>query len=81
VFKPSLSKNAFLAVIMLTLFLMFVAFTIQYVNNLKKEKCECSKEITRDIIYIYSWIMVVVICLVVLTPIIIMSSTFLLVKS
>lgn len=81
VFKPSLSQNLILAPIMLVLFLMFVAFTIQYVNNLKKVKCECSKEITRDIMYIYSWIMVVVICLVVLTPIIIMSSTFLLVKS
>lgn len=79
VFKPSLSKNKLLALIILTLFLMFLAFTIQYVNNLKKKKCECSKEITRDIMYIYSWIMVVLICLVVVVPII-MSLMLLLVK-
>jgi len=62
--KPSLSKNGFFAFIIL--FLMFIAFTIQYVNNLKRQKCECSKEMTRDIMYVYSWIMVSLLCLAVL---------------
>jgi hypothetical protein len=66
---PSLSQNVLLALIMLVLFLMFIAFTIQYVDNLKKQKCECSKEITRDIMYVYSWIMVALIGLAVMVPI------------
>ena len=65
-FRPSLSKSNFLALIMFTLFILFIAFTIQYVDKLKKKKCECSKEITRDIMYIYSWIIVALIGLVVL---------------
>jgi heme/copper-type cytochrome/quinol oxidase subunit 2 len=64
--KPSLSKNGFFAFIIFILFLMFIAFTIQYVDNLKRQKCECSKEMTRDIMYVYSWIMVSLLCLAVL---------------
>lgn len=41
----------------------FIVIAIQYVNKLKKEKCECSKEWTRDVMYYYAWVSVILIAL------------------
>lgn len=39
--------------------LAFIVVAIQYVNKLKKDKCECSQEWTRDVMYYYAWIGVI----------------------
>jgi hypothetical protein len=58
IFAPSLRKNGILAIIAVALSLMFIVVTIQYVNKLKDDKCDCSKEFTRTILYYYAWVMV-----------------------
>jgi hypothetical protein len=56
---PSLRLNVVFAVISATLSLMFLIVTIQYVQKLKSDKCECSKDATREIMFYYSWIMLI----------------------
>jgi hypothetical protein len=59
-FSPSLRYNLLIAIIVFALALMFLIVTIQYVNKLKKDKCECSKDLTREIMLYYSWIILIV---------------------
>jgi hypothetical protein len=56
---PSLRLNAVFAIIFAVLSLMFLIITIQYVQKLKNDKCDCSKDLTREIMFYYSWIMLV----------------------
>jgi len=49
-------KNLGLGVALSVFRLAFIVIAIQYVNKLTKEKCECSQELTRDIMYYYAWI-------------------------
>lgn len=56
---PSIKFNVVLASISAILSLMFLIVSIQYVQKLKDDKCECSKDLTREIMYYYSWIMLV----------------------
>lgn len=56
---PSLRYNVVFVVISAVLSLMFLIVTIQYVQQLKKDKCDCSKDLTREIMFYYSWIMLV----------------------
>lgn len=37
--------------------IIYIIVSIQYINRLKKEKCDCSDGYTREIIYIYSIIL------------------------
>jgi hypothetical protein len=39
--------------------ILFVIFAIQYVNRLKREKCECSEAVGRNILQVVSWFYVV----------------------
>lgn len=60
-FAPMKNKALSIA---LTLFrVAFIVIAIQYVNKLKKEKCECSKEWTRDVMYYYAWVSVILVAL------------------
>jgi hypothetical protein len=52
-------KNVYLAVLLTAFRLAFIVIAIQYVNKLKKDKCECSEHLTRDILYYYAWIAVI----------------------
>ena len=56
---PAIKLNFFLVFLSATLSLMFLIVTIQYVQRLKADKCECSENLTREIMYYYSWIMLV----------------------
>jgi len=56
---PSLRLNVVFAIIFAVLSLMFLIITIQYVQKLKNDKCDCSKDLTREIMFYYSWIMLV----------------------
>lgn len=56
---PSLRLNVVFVIISAVLSLMFLIVTIQYVQKLKKDKCDCSKDLTREIMFYYSWIMLV----------------------
>lgn len=38
---------------------LFVIFAIQYVNRLKREKCECSEAVGRNVLQVVSWFYVV----------------------
>lgn len=48
-----------------------VIFTIQYVNELKKQKCDCSESFMRNLMYIlaiiqiFSWVLVIVTLIIV----------------
>lgn len=59
VIAPSLRLNKVYVIISAILSLMFLIVTIQYVKKLKNDKCECSKDSTREILFYYSWIMLV----------------------
>lgn len=52
-------KNVYLAVLLAVFSLAFVVIAIQYVNKLKKDKCECSEHLTREVLYYYAWISVI----------------------
>lgn len=56
---PSLKLSIVFVIISAVLSLMFLIVTIQYVKKLKKDKCDCSKDLTREIMFYYSWIMLV----------------------
>lgn len=56
---PSLRLNVVFVIISAVLSLMFLIVTIQYVQKLKNDKCDCSKDLTREIMFYYSWIMLV----------------------
>lgn len=56
---PSLRLNVVFVIISAVLSLMFLIVTIQYVQKLKSDKCDCSKDLTREIMFYYSWIMLV----------------------
>lgn len=56
---PSIRLNIVFVVISAILSLMFLIVTIQYIQKLKNDKCECSKNLTREIMFYYSWIMLV----------------------
>lgn len=59
VIVPSIRLNIVFVIISAVLSLMFLIVTIQYVQKLKNDKCECSKDLTREIMFYYSWIMLV----------------------
>jgi hypothetical protein len=52
-------KNVYLAVLLAAFSLAFVVIAIQYVNKLKKDKCECSEHLTREVLYYYAWVSVI----------------------
>jgi hypothetical protein len=52
-------KNVYLAVLLTVFRLAFIVIAIQYINKLKKDKCECSEHLTRDILYYYAWIAII----------------------
>lgn len=52
-------KNLYLAILLTAFRLAFIVIAIQYINKLKKEKCECSEHLTREILYYYAWISVI----------------------
>lgn len=56
---PSIRLNISFAFISAVLSLMFLIISIQYVQKLKTDKCNCSKHLTREIMYNYSLIMLV----------------------
>ena len=56
---PSLRHNVVFVFISAVLSLMFLIVTIQYIRKLKNDKCDCSKNLTREIMFYYSWIMLV----------------------
>ena len=56
---PSLGHNVVFVFISAVLSLMFLIVTIQYIRKLKNDKCDCSKNLTREIMFYYSWIMLV----------------------
>lgn len=56
---PTIKLNVVLISLSAVLSLMFLIVTIQYVQQLKDDKCECSAHLTREIMYYYSWIMLV----------------------
>lgn len=56
---PSLGHNVVFVFISAVLSLMFLIVTIQYIKKLKNDKCDCSKNLTREIMFYYSWIMLV----------------------
>jgi hypothetical protein len=58
-FVPAIKFNIFLLSLATILSLMFYVFTFQYVRNLKDDKCACSENLTREIMYYYSLIMLV----------------------
>lgn len=57
----SLKANAYIAVLLTGFRLAFIVIAIQYVNKLKKDKCECSQHLTREILYYYAWIAAVLV--------------------
>jgi len=52
-------KNVYIAVLLAAFSLAFVVIAIQYVNKLKKDKCECSEHLTREVLYYYAWVSVI----------------------
>lgn len=52
-------NNVYLAVLLTVFRLAFIVIAIQYVHKLKKDKCECSENLTREILYYYAWIAVI----------------------
>lgn len=51
--------NMYLAIFLALFRIAFIVIAIQYINQLKKDKCECSQELTRDVMYYYAWISVI----------------------
>lgn len=65
---PGIFKNQFVAAfapILPILSILFIVFAIQYVSYLKESKCECSEAMAREVLNIYAWINVAVICIAV----------------
>lgn len=58
-FIPAIKLNILLILASSVLSLMFVIISIQYVQKVKADKCDCSEHLTREIMYYYSWIMLV----------------------
>jgi hypothetical protein len=58
-FIPAIKLNILLILASSVLSLMFVIISIQYVQKVKADKCDCSEHLTREIMYCYSWIMLV----------------------
>ena len=56
---PGIKFNIVLISLSTILSLMFLVVSVQYVQKLKKDKCECSKDLTREIMYYYAWVMLV----------------------
>jgi choline-glycine betaine transporter len=56
---PAIRLNIVLTFASAVLSLMFVVVSIQYIKKVKAEKCNCSQNLTREIMYYYSWIMLV----------------------
>lgn len=52
-------KNLYLAILLTAFRLAFIVIAIQYINKLKKDKCECSEHLTREILYYYAWIAII----------------------
>lgn len=56
---PEIKLDILLILASSVLSLMFVIISIQYVQKVKADKCDCSKDLTREIMYYYSWIMLI----------------------
>lgn len=52
-------NNVYIAMLLTAFRLAFIVIAIQYINQLKKDKCECSQHLTREILYYYVWVAVV----------------------
>ncbi len=51
--------NPYLLIILVLFRIAFIIITVQYINILKKDKCECSEHLTRDILYYYAWVAII----------------------
>lgn len=52
-------NNVYLFIILVLFRIAFIIITVQYINILKQDKCECSEHLTRDILYYYAWIAII----------------------
>jgi hypothetical protein len=59
IFAPKLMYNVVLNTILVGLRIMFIVLAVQYINKLKKDKCDCSSHLTREVLYYYAWISII----------------------
>ncbi len=60
---PVLRRNPLLNSVIVVLQILFVIFSIQYIKQLKDDKCECSKSLQREVMFYWAWLQVLVIAL------------------
>lgn len=53
-----IQSHLMFSVVMVIAAILFIIFTFQYINLLKSRKCNCSEDIAKRVLSIYTWVLV-----------------------
>ena len=74
-----LQSNLIFSIVMVCAAITFIVFTFQYLNLLKSRKCNCSEDIAKRVLNIYTWVLVgffVIICLQLIVVLLLTSKRY-----
>lgn len=71
---PKLGQHVVVMLTMTIMLLMFIVFTLQYITELKRTKCECSEDSARTVLQYYAILTAIVMGIALLTLIAIFAS-------